>query len=74
MHGNIFDKILEGLILGNEIGFAVHFHQHANLAAGMNIGTNGAFGRNTTGFFGSSGKALRSQIIDSLLLIATGFG
>ena len=74
MHGNILDERLELLVLGNEVGFAVHLDEHPDLAAGMDIGADGPLAGNAAGLLGGRGKSLLAEIVDSLFMVSTGFG
>ena len=73
MHGDVLDKSLEIFVLGHEIGLAVHFYKHADLAAGMDVRADQAFGGNPAGFLGSGSKPLRAQIVNGLFLVSAGF-
>ena len=42
LHGDVLDQLQEILVLGHEIGFAAQFHQHADLALHVDIGTDRA--------------------------------
>ena len=61
----------EGRVLGNEVGFAVHFHQGANAA--FNEGTDDAFGDHAASHFGSLVAGLDAQDFFSLGGVAFGF-
>ena len=57
-------------VLRHEIGFAIHFHQHADLALQMNVGSDDTFLRRAGGFFPGAGDAFRAQGRFGLLQIA----
>ena len=43
VHRNVFDQVFEVVGAGHKIALAIHFHQHANLSACVNVAGNGAF-------------------------------
>ena len=51
VHGDVVDKVLEVRRARHEIAFAVHFQQHADLSAGVDIAGDAAF-------TGSAGRLL----------------
>ena len=40
---DVFDETTEIFVFRDEIGFAIHFHQNADLALQMNVRSNDAF-------------------------------
>jgi len=74
VHGDVPDESLEVVVLGDEVGLAVHFHQHADLAAGVDVGADHAFGGRAACLLGSGSQTLGAEVVDRLLVIAAGFG
>ena len=73
MHGDVVAKLLEGFGAGDEIGLAIDFDEHANLAAGVNVTADQTFAGFALGLFGGGSLALFAEDVDGLLDIAGGF-
>ena len=50
LHGQILHQLLKVVGARHEIGLAVHFHQHAQLRAGMDVAADDALPRGARGF------------------------
>lgn len=70
---NSVREILEVVGVGNEVGFAVDFHQRAGAAAGRHVRHNSAFRRDTASLLGSLRKSLFAQPVNGLVHVAVGF-
>ena len=73
MHSDIVDQLLKVIGSRNEIGFAVHLHQHAEFAAGVNIGADGTLVRRAGRLLLGDRYAPLSQDELSLREVALGF-
>src|ERR1700722_6168831 len=73
VHGDIVTELLENGRARNEIRFAVDFHKHTNLAAGVDVAAHQAFAGFTLRLFCSSGLALFAQDADCFFDVAAGF-
>jgi len=52
----------------------VDLHQHADLAAGVDVARHGALGRHAAAALGGLRLALHAQDLDRLVHVATGLG
>ena len=66
-------QLFEFVRLGHEIGLAVHFHQHANLAAHVDVAIHDAFGGDAALLLSGGGQTLFAQEVDGLVHIAARF-
>ena len=73
MHGDVLGKLDKVVALGRKIGFTVHFYQHPDAPAPVDIRMDHSLGGFSTRAFQGLGKALLTQEIDSLLHISAGF-
>jgi hypothetical protein len=64
----------EDLVAGDEIGFAVDFHQDAGPGAGLDVLGDDAFLGCAGGFFGGGGLPFLAQEVHGGLDVALGFG
>jgi len=63
-------KLLELIGAGDEIGFAIDFDEHTNLAAGVDVTADQAFAGFTLRFFRGGSLALFAEDADGLFEIA----
>src|SRR5712691_833429 len=73
VHGEVLHQRLELLVPRGEVGLAVHFDQHAHLAAHVDVRADGALGRRAPGLLLCGREPLLAQPVDGLLQVATGF-
>ena len=66
LHGDVAQQLLEHVTAGDEVGLAVHFHQHTHAGSGVDVTADGTFGRNATRLLLSGGNALLAQPFDGL--------
>ena len=71
--GHVLDKALEHLVLGHEVGLGVDLHHDAH-ASLIDDGVGDALGGHLAGLLGLGGKALLTQPLDSLVLVAVSGG
>ena len=64
----------EVLVLGDEVGLAVHLDQRADLAVGATVRADHAFGGDAPGRLARLGAALDAQQLLGLLQVAAGLG
>src|SRR5262249_30469406 len=74
VEGDVADELLEVLVARDEVRLAVDLHQHADLAAGMDVARHRALGRGATASLGGLRLALHAQDLDGLLHIAALLG
>ena len=74
VHGDIVHQFLEVVGAGHEIALAVDLHQHADLAAGVDVACHRAFAGHARAFFGRDRDAALAQNDDGLLQVALGLG
>ena len=74
MQGDVLHEVAEVFVLGHEIGFAIHFDEHADFALQMNVGGDNAFLGRARGFLARAGDAFRPQDRFGLFQIAASFG
>ena len=63
------DKAAKIVGAGDEIGFAVDFDQHADLAAGVDVSVNQAFGGDAARLLGRGREAALAQDFDGFLFV-----
>ncbi len=73
MHGDILQQLLEVVGAGHEVALAVHLEQHADLAAGVDVGSDCAFVGGAGGLLGGRGHALLAQDHNRFFHIALRF-
>ena len=61
MHGHVVAKLLEFIGARHEIGFAIDFHEHADLSAGVNVIAHQTFAGLPLRFLCRRGLALFAQ-------------
>jgi hypothetical protein len=71
--GNLGAESLEVVGVGNKVGLAVDFHDHAHRRIVGHIAGDHTFGGNTAGLLGGGGKALFTQPFNGLFHFALGF-
>src|SRR5580698_8202250 len=64
VHGEIVAELLKFLGARDEIGFAIHFDDRGDLAAGVNVVADQAFAGLALGFFRRGGLAFFAQDVD----------
>src|SRR5262249_6680751 len=74
LHGDFLHQALEIWALGGKIGLTIHFHQHSQFSARMNVGTDRAFRGDATGALGRRGDALLAQPERGFFQISTALG
>jgi hypothetical protein len=74
LHGDLTQKALKLRGLGDEVGFAVEFNHHADLAASVDIGANRAFRRDPARPFCGLRDTFLAQPHDGPFKVARGFG
>ncbi len=74
VHGNVVHQALEVVGAGHEIALAVHFHQHADFASGVDVAGHRAFAGNASGLLGGGGHALLAENDDGAFHVALGLG
>ena len=72
VHGDVAHQRLELVGAGHEVGLAVDLDQHADLAAGVDVGADHALGGDAAGLLGGARQALLAQVVDGLLHVALG--
>src|SRR5258708_22427479 len=70
VHSDIFHQVFEVVGAGNEIALAVDFHQHADLASGVDVAGDSAFAGNARGLLGGGVDALLAQMVHGGVFIA----
>ena len=73
VHRQIVAQLLEIVGAGHEIGFAIHFHHHADFSAGVNVVADQSFAGFALRLLLRRGLALAPQNIDGALDVAFGF-
>src|SRR5271154_2078379 len=73
MHGDVVRNLLESVGACHEVRLAVDFDEHADLAAGVDVATNEAFGGFARGFLGRGGLAFFAQDANGFFEVAIGF-
>ncbi len=58
---DVFNELTKILVPGHEVGLAIHFHEHADLALQVNVRGHDAFLRRPRGFFSRAGDSFHSQ-------------
>ena len=74
VHRNLAGEVLEVIGARHEIRLAVHFHEHANLAAHVNVAADEPFVRRTARFLGRLGETALAKNGGRLLDVAVRFG
>src|SRR5450756_3202931 len=70
--GEVVGELLEGVAARHEVGLHADLHEHADLAAGVDVRIHGAvFGRSRALLLGA-GEALLAQLVHRLLEVAAG--
>jgi hypothetical protein len=59
--GDVLDQFAESLVAGDEVRLAVHFQQHAELAAVVNVAGDAAFLGGAQGFLAGDSDALLAK-------------
>ena len=72
MHGDVLEQLLEVLGAGHEVGLAVELDEHADLAAGVDVGSDGALVGGAAGLLGGRGHAALAQDDEGVLHVALG--
>ncbi|OLE39361.1 MAG: hypothetical protein AUG00_02395 [Candidatus Rokubacteria bacterium 13_1_20CM_2_70_7] len=70
LHGEVLHQLLESVGAGDEVRFAVHFDQHAELGARMDVGTDLPLPRLPVRALAGVGQPLLSKILRGGLQIA----
>src|ERR1044072_803061 len=70
VHGDVAHQLLEVVGAGDEGGLAVDLDEHADLAAGVDVGADGPLGGDAAGLLGGARQPLRAQHVDRLLDVA----
>src|SRR5882672_8361497 len=73
VHGDIVRKLLERIRARHEIGFAVQFHEHTNLAARVNVAAHEPFAGLALRFLRRGRLAFFAKNLDSFLDVSIGF-
>ena len=73
MHGHVVAKPLKILGARHEVGFAVDLHQHADLAARVDVVADQSLGGLALGLFLRGRLALAAQDVNRLVDVAAGF-
>ena len=73
VHGDVLEELLEVIGAGYEIAFAVELDEHADLAAGVDVGADGAFVGGAAGLLGSRRHAALAQHDEGFFHVALGF-
>src|ERR1700730_13038597 len=73
MHGDVVRELLESIRARHEIGFAVQFHEHTNLAARVNIAAHEPLAGFALRFLRRSRLAFLAQDADGFFDVAPGF-
>src|SRR3954470_16765707 len=68
--GDVLNQFLERIGARDEVGLAVHFHQHAHLAVVMDVAADRALARLLADALLGLGDALGAEILDRLLHVA----
>ena len=74
VHGDVVHQFLEVVGAGDEIALAVNFHQHANLASGVDVAGHRAFAGHAGRLLRRHRNTLLAQNDDRLFHVALGFG
>ena len=74
VHRDVAHQFLKIVGAGHEIGLAVDFHQHAQLRAGMDVGTDQALLRGARGLLAGGRDAALAQHDFRFGQVALGFG
>ena len=74
VHRDFLHELLEALGAGHEVGLAVHFHEHADLAAHVDVAADHALRRVPAGALGGLGQAALAQHRDRLVHVAAALG
>ncbi len=61
VHRDVTAEVLELVVAGHEIGFRVHFEQHADATTGVDVRKDRTFGRDAARFLGGLAEALGAQ-------------
>src|SRR5207237_3503380 len=67
LEGEILYESLKFLIARDEVGFTVHFHEHPDAIAGMNIGRDGSLVCFSPGLLLCCSQPLLPQIVNGLV-------
>ncbi len=73
LHGDVLHQALKIVRAGDEIGFAIDLHQHADLRAGMNVAADSSLPRGAGGFLRCRSDAVLSQNDFGFRQVALGF-
>jgi hypothetical protein len=73
VHGDVLEQLLEVVGAGHEVGLAVELDQHADLAAGVDVGADRALVGGAAGLLGSRGHAALAQHNEGVFHVALGF-
>ncbi|VTR70656.1 hypothetical protein DESC_820016 [Desulfosarcina cetonica] len=73
MHGDVSGEFAEVVGFGHEIGFAVHFHHDADLAAHVDVGLHRALGSGPARPLGGGGDAFLTQKVHRFFKVALTF-
>ena len=73
MHRDILDELLKFFTSRHEIAFAIDLYQNTDLPAHVNVRTNCAFGRYSSGFFTGSRHAFFSKNLRRYRFVAVCF-
>jgi hypothetical protein len=68
----LLDERLEILGARHEVGLAVHLHEHADLAAHVDVAADDAVARGAAGALRGRRESLLAEVLDRLLLVAAG--
>src|SRR5579872_895934 len=74
VHRDIVQQLLEVVGARHEVALAVHFDEHTNLAAGVDVAPHRPFARHASCFLCRHRNAFLPQNHDRLLHVALGFG
>ncbi len=71
---DVLHECAEIFVLGDEIGLAIHFHQHADFSLQMNVGSDDSFLRRARRFLARAGDAFCAQDRFRFFQVAARFG
>src|ERR1700730_14486854 len=73
MQRQIFNKLTKIFVLGDKIGFAIHFNQHTNSSLQMDIGSNETVLCGTAGFLRRARNAFLAENLLCFFEVSAGF-
>ena len=73
MHGDVLEQLLEVVGAGDEVGLAVELEEDADLAAGVDVGSDCALVGGAGGLLGGRGHAALAEDDEGLFHVALGF-